>query len=383
MTAPEIDEARVLAWLKELFEEDLHARRILSLAHATLGVIHAASLGIHAIGQALADARGTHSRHGVKQVDRFLSNAGINIWSLAASWVPFVLGERTEALISLDWTEFAKDDQTTLVASLVTTHGRATPLLWITTEKSNLKGMRAELEDSVVLRLREVIGKDVKVTLLADRGFADHKLFALLAEVGFDFVIRIPEKTQIRDASTEAKRAGFWVLPGGRTRMLKNATVTEKELPIGAFVCVRKPKMKEPWCLVTSLVACSGPEVVKFYSRRFTIEESFRDVKDIKFGLGLSATHIKNAERRDRLLLVSALAMALLTLLGAAGEAIGIDKHWKVNTSKKRQHSLFRQGCNYYSALPKMREQWLLPLMNKFAELLRAQPVFREALGLI
>ena len=163
---PEINEARVFAWLKELFEEDLHARRVLSLAHATLGVIHAASLGIHAIGQALADARGTHSRHGVKQVDRFLSNEGINIWSLAASWVPFVLGERKEALVSLDWTEFAKDDQTTLVASLVTTHGRATPLLWITTEKSQLKGMRSELEDSVVLRLREVIAPDVKVTLL-------------------------------------------------------------------------------------------------------------------------------------------------------------------------------------------------------------------------
>lgn len=383
MAKTPIDEARVHAWLTELFEDDLHAQRVLSLSHITLGVIHAASLGIHAIGRALADARGTLSKHAVKQVDRFLSNEGIDVSQLAMHWVPFVLGERPEALISFDWTEFAKDGQTTLVASLITTHGRATPLLWHTADKSALKGMRADIEDAVLARLRQVIPREVRVTLLADRGFADHKLFAHLAELGFDYVIRIPEKTQVRDADGRAQRAGFWVPKNGRSLMLKAAAVTEQELPIGAFVGVKKAKMKEPWCLVTSLADSTAAQVVNLYARRFTIEESFRDVKDIKFGLGLSATHIKSPARRDRLLLVSALAMALLTLLGAAGEAIGIDKYWKANTSKKRQHSLFRQGCNYYSALPNMRPAFLEPLTIKFAELVRAQPIFREALGLI
>jgi hypothetical protein len=39
---------------------------------------------------------------------------------LFALWVPFVLGQRTQAVASMDWTDFEADDHTTLVVSLVT-----------------------------------------------------------------------------------------------------------------------------------------------------------------------------------------------------------------------------------------------------------------------
>jgi hypothetical protein len=42
--------------------------------------------------------------------------------------------------------------------------------------------------------------------------------------------------------------------------------------------------------------------------------------------MGLSATRIGEPTRRDRLLLINAFAMALLTLLGAAGESLGLDR---------------------------------------------------------
>jgi hypothetical protein len=57
---------------------------------------------VYAIGQALAMARGTKAKHVVKQVDRMLSNDGINLWHLFSLWVPYVLGQRTEAVVSLD-----------------------------------------------------------------------------------------------------------------------------------------------------------------------------------------------------------------------------------------------------------------------------------------
>lgn len=79
---------------------------------------------------------------------------------------------------------------------------------------------------------------------------------------------------------------------------------------------VHDKKMKEPWCLATTRTDLSAKEVVTLYGRRFTIEETFRDTKDIRFGLGLSATHINDCGRRDRLLLMTALAQGLLTLLG-------------------------------------------------------------------
>jgi hypothetical protein len=169
MRKPLLNEQQVHAFLESLFKEDLHAKRVLSLSHAVLGVIHSASLGVHTIGKALAWARGTHSKHGVKQVDRLLSNQGIEVWELFALWVPYVLGQRSEAVVALDWTDFDADGQTTLVASLVASHGRTTPLVWHTVEKSALAGMRNETEDFVLQRLREVVPETMRIIVLADR----------------------------------------------------------------------------------------------------------------------------------------------------------------------------------------------------------------------
>jgi hypothetical protein len=62
--------------------------------------------------------------------------------------------------------------------------------------------------------------------------------------------------------------------------------------------------------------------------------------------------------------------MALLTMLGTAGESLGMDRLLKSNTSKTRSHSLFRQGCMLYELIPNMPEHRLLPLMRRFAEML-------------
>ncbi|WP_075011500.1 IS4 family transposase [Stigmatella aurantiaca] len=383
MRSSAINEQQVHTFLQSLFGEDMHAKRVLSLSLATLGVIHAASLSVYAIGQAVALARGTQGKHGVKQVDRLLSNVGIPVWKLLALWVPYVLGQRTEALVALDWTDFEPDDQTTLVASLITKHGRPTPLVWMTVQKSALKGLRNEVEDAVVLRLRELIPSEVKVTVLADRGFADQKLYTLLQQVGFEYVIRFRQCITVTDEQGERRTAADWVPKAGHLRKLPQARVTADRTQVGAVVCVKKKGMKEPWCLATSLEQASAAEVVALYSRRFSIEEGFRDLKDLRFGMGLSWVRIAEPERRDRLLLLSALACALLTLLGAAGESLGMERYLKANTVKRRTYSLFRQGCMYYQAIPNMPEHRLLPLVERFAQLVCAQPVFRESFGLL
>jgi hypothetical protein len=69
----------------------------------------------------------------------------------------------------------------------------------------------------------------------------------------------------------------------------------------------------------------------------------------------------QHAGRRDRLWLLNAFAIMLLTLLGAAGEALGYDRYLKSNTTKRRTHSLFRQGCMLYDLIPNMPEARLLP----------------------
>ena len=99
----------IVGFVSTLYEGDLHAKRVLSLANATLGVLTSASLAVHAIGQGLAHAQGTLSKHGVKQVDRLLSNRGIELDAYFAHWVPYVIGARKEVVVALDWTSFARD----------------------------------------------------------------------------------------------------------------------------------------------------------------------------------------------------------------------------------------------------------------------------------
>src|SRR3954449_2018221 len=62
----------VRSFVGGVYGEDLHAKRIASLAGATLGVMQAASLAVAMIGQALAQARGLVTKHAIKQVDRLL-----------------------------------------------------------------------------------------------------------------------------------------------------------------------------------------------------------------------------------------------------------------------------------------------------------------------
>jgi hypothetical protein len=373
--------ADVRAFVGELYGEDLHAKRVESLAGATLGVMRSASLAVAMIGQALALAKGLVTKHAVKQVDRMLSNNGIDVWDSFARWVPHQIGGHRDILVAMDWTDFDHDDQATLALHLVTGHGRAAPLLWLTVWKDELTKQRNDFEDSCLRRLAELAPAGCRITILADRGFGDQKLFGFLAELGFGYVIRFRGNIQVADAEGTTKPAAEWVGKGGRARKLTDARVTAKGRQVGAVVCVHAKDMKEPWCLATSERDATAATLINHYSKRWTIEPQFRDTKDLRFGMGLSSTRIGEPTRRDRLLLISAFATALLTLLGAVGESLGMDRLLKSNTSKTRTHSLFRQGCMLYELIPTMPEHRLAPLIEKFAEALAGLGLFPTAIA--
>lgn len=372
-----LDRAHTERFMVEQFGEDLHAKRVLSLANGVVGVMRAASLSIHAIGQAYAELADIKPRHGVKQVDRFLRNSEIRPWELFGPWAEFVIGPREEIVIALDWTEFDDDDQATLSAYVATRHGRATPLAWMTVRKSTLQGQRNDHEYRLIERLHEVIPERVGITLLADRAFGDQKLYALLECYGWDYVIRFRGCILVEHDGS-AKPAEQWLAPHGRATMLRDVFVTRERAPLPAVVLVHAPRMKEAWYLATSLSKRRAAEIVKLYGKRFTIEETFRDQKDLRYGMGLRATHIHDVARRDRLLLLAAIAQALLTLLGAASEAVGFDRDLKVNTVKYRTHSLYRQGLYWYGAIPWMRDERLRTLMTAFDDIVRQHRVFDQ-----
>jgi hypothetical protein len=361
---------------ENVFGDGLHALRVLSLANGVAGVLNASVLSIHAIGQAYGHLAKITGKSGIKQIDRLLSNDGIVLEDVMSRWASYVVGDADSVVLAIDWTDFDADDHTTLCVYMITNHGRAMPLAWRTVEKSKLKDRRTRYELEMVEALHSWLPEKVGITVLADRAFGNQELYNILDGLGWDYVIRFRGCIRVEAAHGKAHPAEEWLRINGRPRMLKDARVTADRTAVGAVVAVKGRGMKEAWYLATSLKKRTAIEVVKLYGRRFTIEETFRDTKDLHFGMGLKATHIRDCARRDRMLLLVAIAYALITLLGAASEEAGLDRYLKANTVKRRTHSLYRQGLYWYRCLPTMRDDWFKRLIFAYDRIVREHAFF-------
>ena len=229
----------VRSFLDSVLSEDIHAKRVDSLANAALGVMTGASLAVAMIGRSLAQARGLLTKHAVKQVDRLLSNPGIEAWDIFATWVPEMVGSRTDIVVAMDWTDYDADGH--LALKLVTRHGRTTPLIWLSVHKDELTDTRNAYEDAAVRRLAEVLPDDVKVTILA--GFADTKLFGFLDELGFDYVIRLKGNTTVSAADGPTRPTAEWVGQGGRARKLPPMPWSLRRNARSAPSCACRPRI--------------------------------------------------------------------------------------------------------------------------------------------
>src|SRR5271166_5115216 len=129
-------------------------------------------------------------------------------------------GQRPSITVAMDWTEFEADGQATIMLSLLCSHGRATPLVWLTVDTATLKNRRNGYEYQVLVRLAEVLPAGVHVCIVADRGFGDHKLYRVLTdELKFDFVIRFRGNIRVTAADGEladGNRVGRQERPGAR-----------------------------------------------------------------------------------------------------------------------------------------------------------------------
>lgn len=337
----------VCDFLFTLLRPAIHAKRAMAIARAAIATMHADRLSIAAIGRALARVYGIKAKNGIKQIDRLLGNSKFLLDEVFSVSVPWLVANRDQIVVSLDWTEYAKDGHSRIAVNLVTEHGRATPLVWKTHRTDELRDKRNEYEDRVLMTLTAYLPPSVHVTVLADRGFGDTKLYEYLEhDLGWDFVIRFRGNIRVRPQDGGCTTAAGLVARNGRVRGFEKAFVTAGKYEVGV-VTVKRKGMKEAWCLATTL-AGDPHAVVKLYQRRFTCEESFRDEKDRRFGLGSLETTVSTTDRRDRSLVLAMLATCALTLLGSAGERAGCDKDLRANTvTMRRTHSLFRQGREY------------------------------------
>ena len=276
-----LNTARVFDYVLSIFGETMHLKRVESLANAAIGLLYAEELILHKMGAGLAQAKGLDKKHATKQIDRLLSNKKFDIWEECSVWVSYVIASHHEIVVSMDWTDFDADNQSTIAVNLLTDHGRAIPLLWKTTNKDSLKNNRARYEDQILSRLKEIIPNDVKVTVLADRGFSDQKFFKFIGEeLGFFYIIRTKVSVNITDQHGIMKKAKEWLMENGHTKTLNKVAITQDKYPVEKFVSTKKKGMKDAWYLVSNRADLAGTKIVTLYAKRWTIEPYFRDIKN-------------------------------------------------------------------------------------------------------
>ena len=106
---------------------------------------------------------------------------------------------------------------------------------------------------------------------------------------------------------------------------------------------VQDREMKQPWCLVASERKVCTRTLIRYYAKRWGIETSFRDIKDMRFGIGMSAIRVSSPHHRDRILLLSAFA-------SADGE-VGTDAHGAASLSGSILYNLELEVREYMRSL--------------------------------
>jgi len=346
----------------------LHSKRLSSLSDAVLGTLTSQSLQPSKIGDGLAVAKGLLPKHARKQVDRLVSNPGIDVDACQNALAKLLIGIRSRIIVAMDWTVFAKDGQMTITLRLVTTHGRATPLLWQTVSVEGLKGNKNSHVFALLEKLRLLVPDSCQVIVVADREFGTlNNMKKIKEELKFDYILRIKRNFTVTDKLSTKKLAYEWLNTQSAT-CIDDAKITVENYLVKKVIICKEPAMKEMWVLACSIRDISTQTVLNLYGKRWTTECSYRDEKDLYFGMGLKKARIKKVARRQRLLLISAIAIIFLTLLGAASEAAGFDRYLKANTIKTRTHSLFAQGRLIFKLVSTLADRWKLKLVANFLE---------------
>lgn len=358
----------------------LHAKQLGAMSTILRGTLGAGRLSITAVGRALGELVGDDARHHIKQVDRFVGNHKLDDADLQRRWTRHVLQGMTRVVLAIDWTDFDADDQSVIAIHAIGDKGRATPLVWETVDKRKLKANRNRLETLVIERLHESVPEDVELILLADRGFGDVERYAQLDNLGWYYVIRFRGVVRMSVAGGEPTPSATFVPPGGRSKLHRDVKLTARRIDVAGVTLVKQKGMKDSWILATRLPEdmMKASTAKNLYAKRFRIEETFRDLKDPRYGVGLSTVKVSTPLRRNRLLLLQAMAHALLEVLGKASENLGMDRGLSAGTAKKRQLSLFRQGQYWLRAIWNRPEEDERRMLEEFGRLVDENTFFRE-----
>lgn len=288
----------------------------------------------------------TAVRHRVKRIDRLLGNSALHAarqeiyLGVAAQWLAGI----DQVLVVVDWSDTTPDQRWHLLRASVTVEGRSVTL-YEEIHPQKKYGNR-EVHRRFLNRLATILPAGCQPIIMTDAGFHS-TWFDLVTQRHWSWVGRIRGKDMVSISG------GSWLRC---TTVYSKATSSAKGFDDALYVrsnptaCrlvlvkreaknrTRRTKMgktsrsrksikaargaREPWLLACSqMLAHLSPEaIVSLYSQRMRIEQSFRDIKNERIGLGLSATRSRSGKRLEVLLLIGHLTGWLMRLIGECAQ---------------------------------------------------------------
>lgn len=371
----------------------IHAKRRICLAHA----IDAAQRGgLTLLNMSRAVDGATSLRHRIKKCDRLLSNPHLvnerpQIYQALARRV---LHEDRHVAIIIDWSDLLPDVSQHVLRATVAVKGRSIVIYEEIhpTESYN----NAQIHRNFMETLRVILPQHCHPIIVTDAGFRG-TWFRMLDELGFAWIGRVRNREKMRPlgredwidckdvysrATRQPRDLGLvdhvrsgpircrmvLIKQGAKGRQNKTAFGKKKQ---SAHSKKQAKTQREPWLLAVSLklAKVSAVAIVGWYGLRMQIEQTFRDLKNPKWGMGLSNSQTRKPQRLAALLLIAALLSFTLWLIGLVALAQGyssaygsrakaastvsiltLARHWLC------EHRQFPSRCQLDHALTELRQ---------------------------
>lgn len=357
-------------FIKESSDKLLHKKTRDSLEIVCEGLLKCKKLSVTGIGRAIESK--TTDKHCIKRADRLVSNCllegnkDIFYKALAHKVVPSM----GWCPILVDTSCLTADSKFQVIRASLVLDGRGFTLFEMVYKNGTLR----KIWKIFLYKLREVLPeKKGRVIIITDAGF-HNKWFQLVREQKWDFIGRIRQNKNYTTSTGET----FCCKSLHKVATLKPAyhgtVFLSKKSHNNTIICdlysvKKKPKgrkmktkfgkvkqgrysktiakgQKEPWILASSLPKSSfnPDQIVRLYSFRMQIEQSFRDMKNARYGFSFKNTLTRKVNRLNILLLIAAIVNFIVWSVGVLAEQRNWHRKCQSNTSKKRTLSLFYLG---------------------------------------
>ena len=305
----------------------------------------------------------TIAKYNIKRVGRFVTNNRVNIAEGCRGLIRIAANSAGGCLvIAVDWVDIGRYK---VLKAAVPIRGRAVPILFAAYPKWKLKHSQNAFEEAFFELLATLLPPKTWAVIIADRGFARADLVEKLRELRLNYVIRASSGATFTAKGFSALLSKHDVKEGGH-RVLGWGLYTKRR-PVERRVIVTWERGNEEALILATDLLWRWRKVVAVFKQRMSIEELFRDEKNIRYGWGLRQMKIGTPGRLERLMLVLAFAYLLLLLIGLVCRDTMSEAHWASASTKTRD-----QACGFTIGRYMLdREKWRLKaLLEAFARML-------------